>query len=53
MEQRELTLAPESVGLRLDRWLAEQCPDLSRSQLQNLIEAGQCDLQRQPLEQKG
>ena len=39
MEQRELTLAPESVGLRLDRWLAEQCPDLSRSQLQNLIEA--------------
>ena len=27
MEQRELTLAPESVGLRLDRWLAEQCPD--------------------------
>ena len=33
MEQRELTLAPESVGLRLDRW--------------------QCDLQRQPLEQKG
>ena len=21
MEQRELTLAPESVGLRLDRWL--------------------------------
>ena len=40
MEQRELTLAPESVGLRLDRWLAEQCPDLSRSQLQNLIEAG-------------
>ena len=22
MEQRELTLAPESVGLRLDRWLA-------------------------------
>ena len=33
MEQRELTLAPESVGLRLDRWLAEQCPDLSRSKL--------------------
>ena len=22
MAQRELTLAPESVGLRLDRWLA-------------------------------
>lgn len=53
MEQRELTLAPESVGLRLDRWLAEQCPDLSRSQLQNLDRSGQCDLQRQPLEQKG
>ena len=25
MEQRELTLAPESVGLRLDRWLGMPC----------------------------
>ena len=53
MEQRELTLAPESVGLRLDRWLAEQCPDLSRSQLQNLIEAGSVTCNGSPLNKKG
>ena len=52
MEQRELTLAPESVGLRLDRWLAEQCPDLSRSQLQNLIEAGSVTCNGSPLNKK-
>lgn len=52
MEQHELTLAPESVGLRLDRWLAEQCPDLSRSQLQNLIEAGSVTCNGSPLNKK-
>ena len=52
MEQRELTLAPESVGLRLDRWLAKQCPDLSRSQLQNLIEAGSVTCNGSPLNKK-
>ena len=52
MEQRELTHAPESVGLRLDRWLAEQCPDLSRSQLQNLIEAGSVPCNGRPLIKK-
>ena len=52
MEQRELTLAPENVGLRLDRWLAEQCPDLSRSQLQNLIEAGSVTCNGSPLNKK-
>ena len=52
MEQRELTLAPESVGLRLDRWLAEQCPDLSRSQLQNLIEGGSVTCNGSPLNKK-
>lgn len=52
MEQRELTLAPEGVGLRLDRWLAEQCPDLSRSQLQNLIEAGSVTCNGSPLNKK-
>lgn len=52
MEQRELTLAPESVGLRLDRWLAEQCPDISRSQLQNLIEVGSVTCNGSPLNKK-
>jgi 23S rRNA pseudouridine1911/1915/1917 synthase len=35
-----LTVAPSQAGLRLDRWLAESLPDLSRSRLQALIEQG-------------
>ena len=33
-------------------WLAEQCPDLSRSQLQNLIEAGSVTCNGSPLNKK-
>ncbi len=39
MERLELTAAPGDGG-RLDAWLAGQCPTLSRSALQNLIEQG-------------
>ena len=39
MERLELTAAPGDSG-RLDAWLAGQCPTLSRSTLQNLIEQG-------------
>ena len=39
MERLELTAAPGNSG-RLDAWLAGQCPTLSRSALQNLIEQG-------------
>ena len=39
MERLELTAAPGASG-RLDAWLAGQCPTLSRSALQNLIEQG-------------
>ena len=39
MERLELTEAPGDSG-RLDAWLAGQCPTLSRSALQNLIEQG-------------
>lgn len=39
MERLELTAAPGDSG-RLDAWLAGQCPTLSRSALQNLIEQG-------------
>ena len=39
MERLELTAASGDSG-RLDAWLAGQCPTLSRSALQNLIEQG-------------
>ena len=35
-----LTVEPSQAGSRLDRWLAESLPDLSRSRLQALIEQG-------------
>lgn len=31
---------PEDVGDRLDHWLSRQCPDLSRSHIQRLIQSG-------------
>jgi 23S rRNA pseudouridine1911/1915/1917 synthase len=36
----ELTVPPESAGERLDRWLAAQNLDLSRSRIQGLIVSG-------------
>ena len=39
MELLELSAAPGDSG-RLDAWLAGQCPTLSRSALQGLIEQG-------------
>ncbi len=39
MERLELTAAPGDTG-RLDAWLAGQCPTLSRSALQGLMEQG-------------
>jgi 23S rRNA pseudouridine1911/1915/1917 synthase len=37
---RRLTVGIDAGGQRLDRWLAVQVPDLSRAQLQDLIEEG-------------
>jgi 23S rRNA pseudouridine1911/1915/1917 synthase len=37
---RRLTVGPQAAGMRLDRWLAEAMPDLSRSRVQALIAAG-------------
>jgi 23S rRNA pseudouridine1911/1915/1917 synthase len=38
---KELTAGPDAAGRRLDQWLAEQLsPDLSRSRIKSLIEAG-------------
>jgi len=39
-EARRFTVAPAEVGSRLDRFLAARAPDLSRTRLQSLIEAG-------------
>lgn len=43
--QRELQVSGQSD--RLDRWLAEQLPDLSRSRLQKLIEQGHVQVNQQ------
>ncbi|XQQ04917.1 MAG: RluA family pseudouridine synthase [Leptolyngbya sp. IPPAS B-1204] len=42
-----LQLVADKAGGRLDRWLAEQVPDLSRSRIQKLIEQGQVQLNGQ------
>lgn len=38
--KQSLETTTEQIGKRLDRFLTEQMPDLSRSALQNLLEAG-------------
>ncbi|HXG02738.1 MAG TPA: RluA family pseudouridine synthase [Candidatus Binatia bacterium] len=40
MSGRRLTVDPQAAGVRLDRWLAEVMPDLSRSRIQALIAEG-------------
>ncbi|HEY9750920.1 MAG TPA: RluA family pseudouridine synthase [Allocoleopsis sp.] len=42
-----MDLQVEQAGERLDRWLSEQLPDLSRSRLQKLIEQGQVQVNGQ------
>jgi 23S rRNA pseudouridine1911/1915/1917 synthase len=37
---RELVAAPPNSGARLDRFVAAQCPELSRTRVQELIESG-------------
>jgi 23S rRNA pseudouridine1911/1915/1917 synthase len=39
-DRRKLLVPDGSRGLRLDRWLVAQCPQLSRARLQELIAAG-------------
>jgi 23S rRNA pseudouridine1911/1915/1917 synthase len=39
-KRQELLVPSGGRGARLDRWLADQCPQLSRARLQELIEAG-------------
>ena len=37
---RELTATSAESGIRLDRFIADQCPELSRTRVQELIESG-------------
>ena len=39
-ESREFTVAPEHAGTRLDRFLATELPELSRSRIQSFIDEG-------------
>lgn len=39
-QQRELVASASDAGARLDRFVADQCPELSRTRIQELIEAG-------------
>jgi 23S rRNA pseudouridine1911/1915/1917 synthase len=43
----QLQLVADTGGERLDRWLANHAPDLSRSRIQKLIEQGQVEINRQ------
>lgn len=47
MPQVQRALQVSEQGDRLDRWLAEQLPDLSRSRLQKLIEQGHVQVNQQ------
>jgi 23S rRNA pseudouridine1911/1915/1917 synthase len=47
--ERQLQASPEHFGERLDRFLAEQLPELTRSQLKRLIDDGQVTLGGAPV----
>jgi 23S rRNA pseudouridine1911/1915/1917 synthase len=49
IETRDLVPTAEQAGERLDRWLAGEIAELSRSRLKALIEAGQLALDGAPL----
>ncbi len=46
------TAAPEAAGMRLDQYLAQAIPDISRSRVQLLIEQGQVRVNGQPAKTK-
>lgn len=52
MERREFTVPPQEGGQRMDRWLAEVCGDLSRSQIQALMEDGKASAGGRPVNKK-
>ncbi len=44
-----LSVQTPQAGMRLDKWLAESLPDISRSRLKGLIESGQVSLDGAPV----
>lgn len=46
---KRLRVTPEAAGRRLDRWLAAQLPDLSRSRIQALIRQGHVTVSGRPV----
>lgn len=48
IQQHELVVAPAEAGMRLDAWLAQRLPALSRSRLKALIEGGHVRLGSAP-----
>jgi len=48
-EASPLTLIPSETGERLDKWLAAQMPDRSRSEIRRWIDAGLVELRGKPL----
>jgi len=48
----DITLQAKSAGDRLDRWIAEQVPELSRARIQKLIDQGQVHLNGTPCTSK-
>lgn len=49
---RTFTAAPEAAGLRLDQYLAQAIPDISRARVQLLIENGQVHVDGHPARPK-
>jgi 23S rRNA pseudouridine1911/1915/1917 synthase len=45
---RELVASPSDSGERLDRFIAAQCPELSRTRVQELIESGRIHIDGKP-----
>ena len=49
---RTFSAAPEAVGMRLDAYLAQTLPDISRARVQLLIESGQVRVDTKPAKAK-
>jgi 23S rRNA pseudouridine1911/1915/1917 synthase len=45
---REFSATPADVGVRLDRFVAVQCPEVSRTRVQELIDSGRVHLDGKP-----
>ena len=46
---QRLTVSPEEAGVRIDKYLAEQLPDITRSHLQKLLKDGSVQMNGKPV----